>query len=78
MPANLVLTESDAAAYLRISIRDLGRLVAARAIPFIELPGGQIRFDLEDLAAWCRTRRRDPVAGELVPSDRMQRTLSER
>ena len=70
-----VLTGLEAASYLRISTRQLERLVRDKQVPFLELPDGQVRFDLDDLADWCRTRRRGP---ELVPSDRMQRDLQTR
>jgi excisionase family DNA binding protein len=73
-----ILSESGAASYLRIGERELRRLVAGRQIPFIELPDGQVRFDSDDLAEWCRGRRRAPFAADLVPSDRMVRDIQTR
>jgi excisionase family DNA binding protein len=62
-------TESGAANFLHITEREIRRLVEERRIPFVELPGGQVRFDPGDVADWCKTFRR-PVL-DLVPSDRM-------
>ena len=69
-------TETGAASFLRLSEREVKRLVEARQIPFVLLPGGQVRFDPDDLAEWCKTFRRPPV--DLVPADRMLRDLEQR
>jgi excisionase family DNA binding protein len=69
-------TESGAANFLRLSERQVRRLVEARQIPFVLLPGGQVRFDPGELADWCKGFRRPPV--DLVPADRMLRDLEQR
>jgi excisionase family DNA binding protein len=58
MPTTFLFTEDGAAAALRITPRQVRRLVDQRRIPFIELPDGQVRFDPDELAEWCRTLRR--------------------
>ena len=60
-PAMIVqplLTEHDAAALLRISITKFNRLVRQNVLPVIELPGGDIRFDADDLRSWARSLKR--------------------
>jgi excisionase family DNA binding protein len=54
------LTTKEAAVYLRLSPRTVGRLVAERQIPYHRLDGGQLRFNRPDLDAWMDELKREP------------------
>ena len=51
MTAHL-LDEYDVATRLGLSITKINRLIRDEAIPFVRLPGGEVRFDDDDLAVW--------------------------
>ena len=57
-----LLSNYEAVDVLRITIRSLNRLVRDEAIPFIQLPHGQIRFDRNDLLRWAASLKH-PAAG---------------
>jgi len=59
-----LLTPSAAAARLGISTRELSHLIAGRRIPYVELPGGQVRFRERELDAWLTNLRRDAIGAE--------------
>lgn len=55
---NPLLSEQHAARKLGISVRKLRRMVRADQVPYVELPGEEIRFDERDLAEWVANHRR--------------------
>jgi excisionase family DNA binding protein len=63
MQANL-LTDSEAADVLRLTARQVARLAKRGDLPSVELPGGERRFDLDDLRAWVESLKRPATAGE--------------
>jgi excisionase family DNA binding protein len=71
-----LLTPDGAANMLGISSGEVRRLVAIGALPHVTLPGGQVRFDPDELAGWCHTLR-GPV-DKLVPSNRIVTDLEHR
>jgi len=56
-----LLTETGAARLLALTTAQVRRLVAAGAVPVVELPNGEVRFDAEDLRRWAGNFRRQPV-----------------
>jgi len=48
------LKTSEAAKYLSVSVSKLRDLIAAQQIPYSRLPGGHIRFQVNDLNKWLR------------------------
>ncbi len=53
-----LIDQQFAADLLAISVRRLAKMVRDGELPFIELPGGEIRFSREDLQDWIGTRKR--------------------
>lgn len=47
------MTKAEAAEHLRVSVRQLERLVADKAVPF-HRPEGRLLFDQRELDAWVR------------------------
>lgn len=75
MATNLI-TACGAAALLGIGTADVDRLVRKGLIPTVELPGGLVRFDPDELIFWRRSFRRSP--DPVVPSVRPQTELQTR
>lgn len=48
----ILLDRKQAAELLTLSVRTLDRYVTQRLIPYVKLPGGQIRFKRPDLLKW--------------------------
>ena len=61
-----LLTDSEAADILRMTPRQVARLAKRGELPSINLPGGEIRFDLDDLWAWDEFHKRR-ANGQGVP-----------
>lgn len=51
-----LLTSSEAAAFLRMSQRQLERLVADKAIPHVRITQRCLRFYRRELAAWLKSK----------------------
>ena len=62
----MLITISDVAEYLGVSIRHVRRLVFERRIPYLKW-GHLLRFDIDDINAWLADLRvpaaDDPTAG---------------
>jgi excisionase family DNA binding protein len=59
---NKLLTVKEASAILNISTPTLYRYISARAIPYLKLGTGAIRFDPDDLENWISQQRVDTAA----------------
>ena len=59
-----LLTDSEAAEILRLTPRQVARLAKRGELPSVQMPGDEIRFDLEDLRLWVETRKRPARAIE--------------
>lgn len=57
-PAHDFLTIDQTAEYLQVSRSTVTRWLGKRALPYIQLPSGRIRFSRRDLDAWIDSRRR--------------------
>ena len=55
-----------AARFLGISSLELSELVRTVGIPHVDLPGGNIRFDVRDLSEWAESRKQPPRTTEIV------------
>ena len=62
-----LLTETGAARLLALTSNDIRRLVRSGLIPTVELPGGETRFDREDLTQWVAGFRRSAVTQTTSP-----------
>ena len=51
----MLITDSEAAEMLRMTVRQLARLARRRELPSIHLPNGDLRFDVEDLQQWINS-----------------------
>ena len=60
-----VLTVEETAAALRLSIRHVRRLIAERRIPYVRV-GRAVRIDPDDLAAFIRSGRVEPITETTV------------
>ncbi len=56
VPSSGLLTISDVAELLRLSVSTVRRLQRQRNIPFVKV-GGSVRFAKSDLAAYLKRRR---------------------
>jgi excisionase family DNA binding protein len=59
-----LLTDSEAAEILRLTARQVARLARRGELPSVELPGGEVRFDPDDLRAWVESRKRPAQSTE--------------
>jgi len=55
--ANTLLDAYDAAEMLLLSTRRVRALARDGQLPHIVLPGGEIRFDPDDIRKWVETRK---------------------
>ena len=53
-----LLNESQVADILGLTPRQVLRLAKSGEIPVVHLPGGEIRFDLDDISRWVESRKR--------------------
>jgi excisionase family DNA binding protein len=53
-----LLDESEAARLLSLTPRQVVRLANRGELPTVHLPGGQIRFDPDDLSRWVESHKR--------------------
>ena len=58
-----LLDEFDAARLVGLTHRKINRLVRARLIPHLVMPGGDVRFSEADLWAWAASFKQPVVAG---------------
>lgn len=61
-----LLLDSEAAEILRLTSRQVARLAKQGELPTVHLPGGEIRFDADELREWVQRRKR-PANGEGSP-----------
>jgi excisionase family DNA binding protein len=59
-----LLTDSEAADFLRLTARQVARLAKRGELPSVNLPNGETRFDADDLRLWVETLKRPAAAGE--------------
>jgi excisionase family DNA binding protein len=52
-----LLTPADVAGWLSLPARQVKRLARRGDIPAVELPGGELVFDADDLREWLRRRK---------------------
>jgi predicted site-specific integrase-resolvase len=57
-----LLTSTGASSFLGITTAQLGRLVREQALPTVELPGGVIRFDQDELVRFVEASKRPATA----------------
>ena len=57
-----LLTDSEAAELLRLTSRQVAKLARRGELPSVHLPGGEIRFDPDDLRQWVETLKRPAKA----------------
>ena len=69
---------SGAANLLGLREAQVAALVRGRQIPFIALPGGDVRFDKADVIAWMERHKCPVPAGAADRPDRMLRDLTKR
>jgi excisionase family DNA binding protein len=53
-----LITDSEAADILRLTTRQVVKLAKIGLLPSVNLPGGEIRFDIDDLCEWVDSRKR--------------------
>jgi excisionase family DNA binding protein len=63
MQSPLLLDKYDAATLLAVTTRQLTRLVRNSELPCVRLPGGETRFDPDDLREWVESHKR-PANGQ--------------
>jgi excisionase family DNA binding protein len=51
-----LLTTKDLAELMQVKLRTIYRWVEKNKVPFIKLPGGDIRFDPDKIDNWLRMR----------------------
>jgi excisionase family DNA binding protein len=61
MAAIFYLTAFGVAQMLGVTEREVTKLAREHRIPYIPLPGGQLRFDRGDVAAWVDGLKRQPT-----------------
>ncbi|MCC6126899.1 MAG: helix-turn-helix domain-containing protein [Pirellulales bacterium] len=59
MESKTLLTESEAGDILRLPSRRILKLARQGAIPHIDLPGNEIRFERADLDKWIASHKRE-------------------
>jgi excisionase family DNA binding protein len=52
-----LITDSEAADILRLTTRQVANLAKKGILPSVNLPGGEIRFDVDDLHQWVESRK---------------------
>jgi excisionase family DNA binding protein len=57
-----LLTDSEAADFLRLTTRQVVTLAKRGELPSVNLPDGEIRFDLDDLRAWVESLKKPATA----------------
>jgi len=60
-----LLTSFAVGQILALPSRRVDRLARSGELPSIELPGGELRYDPADIAAWIRSRRAAGKSGDL-------------
>jgi excisionase family DNA binding protein len=60
--STILVTKDEAADVLRLTPRQVARLAKKGILPSVELPGGEVRFDPDDLRAWVETLKRPATA----------------
>ena len=53
-----LLDEFDMAELLKLTPRQVVRLAKRGELPSVNLPGGEIRFDPDDIRQWVESRKR--------------------
>mgnify|MGYP001006670426 CR=1 FL=1 len=53
-----LLFDSEAAELLRLTSRQVAKLAKRGELPHVVLPGGEVRYDPDDLAKWVAARKR--------------------
>ena len=53
-----LLTDSEAADILRLTPRQVARLAKKGILPSVNLPGNEVRFDVDDLRQWVESCKR--------------------
>jgi excisionase family DNA binding protein len=61
-----LLTESETSELLRLTPRQISRLAKRGELPSVELPGGELRFDPDDIRAWVESHKRPAAPAEVV------------
>jgi excisionase family DNA binding protein len=64
---NALLTYTEAADLLKLTPRQISRLVGRGELPSVRLPNGEIRFDPDDIHQWVESLKR-PAQGAGVQS----------
>jgi excisionase family DNA binding protein len=62
-----LLTDSEAADILRLTPRQVARLAKRGELPSVQLPGGEVRYDLDDLRAWVESHKRPVKPAGVMP-----------
>ncbi len=57
-----LLTESEAAEFLRLTPRQVLRFAKRGELPSVILPGNEVRFDPAELSRWVESRKRPGTA----------------
>ena len=63
MGTTRLLDTFDAADFLRLTPRQVAKLVRRGELPAVHLPGNQVRFDSDDLRRWVESRKQ-PAKGQ--------------
>jgi excisionase family DNA binding protein len=58
-----LLTTLEASELLKLTPRQVQRLAKTGELPTVHLPGGEVRFDSDDLREWVETLKR-PAGGQ--------------
>jgi excisionase family DNA binding protein len=61
-----LLTDSEASELLRLTPRQVAKLARRGDLPSITLPGGEVRFDPDDIRAWVDSLKKPKT--EEVPN----------
>ncbi len=54
-----LITDSEAAEILALTPRHVAKLAKRGELPSVKLPGGEIRFDLDDLERWVDSHKQN-------------------
>ncbi len=57
-----LLTDSEAADFLRLTTRQVVHLAKRGDVPSVNLPDGELRFDADDLRQWVESLKQPATA----------------
>jgi excisionase family DNA binding protein len=58
-----LITDSEAAEILRLTPRQVAKLARRGELPSVNLPGNEVRFDVDDIRQWVERHKRPATEG---------------